>query len=295
MIISLVSIIVPCYNQAQYLEEALQSIFDQTYENWECIIVNDGSLDNTEEIVKKWIIKDSRFKYFYKENGGLSSARNLGLENAKGEYIQFLDSDDYIAKTKLQLSIAELQHEDKNIVISNFKMFSQSISDLGESSCDLKLEYFNFKNILFGWDYDFNIPIHCGFFQKSFFDDFRFPEALKAKEDWVMWLSFFKKQHNVYFLNSSLAYYRLHENNMTKDVKHMETNSLKVLSYLKEIVPKGDFIDYLFFILEKRQEKINALDLKIYKMQNSNGYKFLEKLKKMSIVSFLYNKIKSHN
>lgn len=66
-----VSVIVPCYNQAKYLSEALQSVLDKTYENWECIIVNDGSPDNTEEVAKQWVEKDSRFKYFYKENGGL--------------------------------------------------------------------------------------------------------------------------------------------------------------------------------------------------------------------------------
>ena len=75
----LVSIIVPCYNQAQYLPETLDSVLAQTYPYWECIIVNDGSPDNTEEIAKHYCEKDSRFKYVYKENGGLSSARNVSL------------------------------------------------------------------------------------------------------------------------------------------------------------------------------------------------------------------------
>lgn len=75
--LSLISVIVPCYNQAQYLDECLQSVLDQTYQNWECIIVNDGSPDNTEEIALRWTKKDSRFRYLKKENEGLSSARNL--------------------------------------------------------------------------------------------------------------------------------------------------------------------------------------------------------------------------
>ncbi len=90
----LISVIVPCYNQAQYLEECLQSVLDQTYQNWECIIVNDGSPDHTEEIAKRWLEKDNRFRYIYKDNGGLSSARNAGIREAKGEYLFFLDSDD---------------------------------------------------------------------------------------------------------------------------------------------------------------------------------------------------------
>lgn len=83
----LISVIVPCYNQAQYLDECLQSVVEQTYPNWECIIVNDGSPDNTEEIALQWTEKDSRFIYIKKENGGLSSARNAGLEIAKGKWI----------------------------------------------------------------------------------------------------------------------------------------------------------------------------------------------------------------
>ncbi|MFV8358229.1 glycosyltransferase family 2 protein, partial [Flavobacterium sp. XS1P32] len=87
-----VSIIVPCFNQAQYLSEALKSVLEQTYENWECIIVNDGSPDDTKQIAQKWVEKDSRFKYIFKENGGLSSARNEGINYAKGTFILPLDA-----------------------------------------------------------------------------------------------------------------------------------------------------------------------------------------------------------
>ena len=74
-----ISIIVPCYNQAQYLDECLQSALDQTFQNWECIIINDGSPDETEEFAKNWTEKDARFLYFKKENGGVSFARNFGI------------------------------------------------------------------------------------------------------------------------------------------------------------------------------------------------------------------------
>ena len=84
-----ISIIIPCYNQAHFLDQALQSVLNQTYLNWECLLINDGSTDETEIISNKWIKKDPRFKYFYKENGGLSSARNFGLDNAEGDCIVF--------------------------------------------------------------------------------------------------------------------------------------------------------------------------------------------------------------
>lgn len=89
-----VSIIVPCYNLAQYLDEALQSIYNQTYIDWECIIVDDESQDHTKEVAQNWVAKDSRFVYLYKENEGVSSARNFGIEKANSEYILTLDADD---------------------------------------------------------------------------------------------------------------------------------------------------------------------------------------------------------
>ncbi len=96
------SIIVPVYNVEKYLEKCLESILNQTFKDFEAIIVNDGSTDNSQEIIDKYVNKDQKiFKSFKKENGGLSDARNFGIERAKGEYIVFLDSDDYIDENLL--------------------------------------------------------------------------------------------------------------------------------------------------------------------------------------------------
>lgn len=92
----MVSVIVPCYNQAIYLPEALNSLLGQTYQCWEAIVVNDGSPDETEKVALEYTWKDSRIKYVFKENGGLSSARNKGIELAQGEFILPLDADDII-------------------------------------------------------------------------------------------------------------------------------------------------------------------------------------------------------
>ena len=101
----IISVIVPVYNAESFLDETLQSVLSQTYENWECIIVNDGSTDNTESIAKRWCKRDARFRYFYKENGGLSSARNLGIKYSNADYIAFLDSDDVLTKNSLEIRI----------------------------------------------------------------------------------------------------------------------------------------------------------------------------------------------
>lgn len=124
----LISIIVPCYNQARYLSEALESVLVQTYSCWECIIVNDGSTDNTEEVSRKWLSQDGRFKYIYKKNGGLSSARNAGLELAAGEYIQLLDADDLLEINKIGHQMAFLSTVEKtaHVLVSGYRYFQDS-------------------------------------------------------------------------------------------------------------------------------------------------------------------------
>ena len=277
-----VSIIVPCYNQAQYLSEALQSVLGQTYENWECIIVNDGSPDNTKEVAQEWVKKDSRFIYLYKENGGLSSARNAGLDIAKGDYVQFLDADDILQVEKLEVTlkkvekIADFSHK---IVITNFRMFIDDIHLSSNPFCELKQEYFTFQQLLIGWDYLFNIPIHCGFFQKDFFVSFRFPENLKAKEDWIMWLSFFKMEPNVVFVDKVLAYYRIQSHSMTNNRQFMNEALLEALIYIDSMVTKEMFHTLLLTRLKLSFTELNSFEKKYRKVKNSNSFKVGLKIK----------------
>lgn len=270
----LVSIIVPCYNQAQYLDEALQSVLDQTYKHWECIIVNDGSQDNTEEVSEKWCEKDNRFKYFFQENKGLSSARNAGLEVAKGEYIQFLDSDDCIVKTKLAVSLQSLnsaKNKDVKVAISNFSMFVYDTEKTSGPYCILNEQLFNFKSLLYEWDESFTIPIHCGLFEFSLFNSFRFPEELKAKEDWVMWVSLFHKDCRSIFINEPLAYYRRNLGSITM-TKDMLPDQLKAYTYFKGILSEEEF-NRLSVVLISRYYKSNQeLKHKWRVIKESNTY-----------------------
>ena len=98
----LISIIVPIYNVENYLRHCLDSIQKQTYQNFECLLINDGSPDNSAGICREYVEKDSRFRYFEKENGGLSSARNVGIEKSSGVYITFVDSDDWLDSDYLE-------------------------------------------------------------------------------------------------------------------------------------------------------------------------------------------------
>ena len=94
----LISIIIPVYNVEKYLKECVDSVRKQTYKNLEIILIDDGSKDNSGKLCDELAKEDNRIKVIHKENGGLSDARNVGIENATGEYIQFIDSDDFVEK-----------------------------------------------------------------------------------------------------------------------------------------------------------------------------------------------------
>jgi glycosyltransferase involved in cell wall biosynthesis len=246
-----VSIIVPCYNQAQYLDIALQSVFDQSFQNWECLIVNDGSPDHTSAIANNWVAKDSRFVYLHKENGGVSSARNLGIEKAKGEYLQFLDSDDFLEREKLELCLQEIENnKDVNLVISNFRMFTDNPQITSEPFCCLNAQLFTLENALFKWNESFSIPIHCGLFYSSLFSTLRFPENLAAQEDWIVWVSIFKRGCNTFFLDKPLALYRLNPASRML-TKGFGDDQIKACDYFSNYLSEEEFKSFSILLIAR--------------------------------------------
>jgi len=268
---NLVSIIIPCYNQAKFLDDALNSVFHQKHENWECIIVNDGSVDNTEQVVNYWVEQDARFNYIYKNNSGLSSARNKGLEIAKGDYIQFLDADDFIEQNKLRISLEKIKnHYDLDIVISNFNLYNNDNRAFFPPYCNLNQEQLNYKTILMEWDKSFTIPIHCGFFKRKLFKEFRFPEHIKAKEDWLMWVSIFNGGAKAEFINQKLAFYRIHGSSMTQS-KSMKADFMKAYIYLEDIISQEDYKAYTLSLISRLYDSQSLLkkelrEIKQYKI-----------------------------
>jgi hypothetical protein len=243
MNVPLISIIIPCFNQGEFLNETLLSVYNQSYPHWECLIINDGSTDNSENIAKTWVNKDHRFKYFYKNNNGVSAARNFALKKINGNYIQFLDADDLLDIRKLELSLNALdtsQSENKQIVISNFRMFSDNANVTSEPYCSLNKALFTYENLLYKWNESFSIPIHCGFFETSLFDTIRFPENLTAQEDWIVWVKLFKLNIEVVFLDKPLAFYRQNPNSRTM-TKSLFEDQIKAYEHLKEILDEKEF------------------------------------------------------
>ena len=235
----LVSVIIPCYNQARYLPDALNSVLAQTYPNWECIIINDGSSDDTELVAQAWVLKDSRFKYIKKENGGLSSARNAGLRAATGSYLQFLDADDVIHPDKFTLQIETLENTDEN-AISISSYFASNETDLTQANpsryLNPRFQTSNFLHeLITDWEIRLSIPVHCFLFKSAVFrnNNILFDERLPNHEDWDCWMNIFKLNPEVKFIDVQLATYRIREGAMCYDGGHMKQGHLQAIDNQK--------------------------------------------------------------
>lgn len=277
---NLVSIIIPCYNQGEFLNETLTSVFNQTYTNWECIIVNDGSLDNTEEIAKKWTEKDSRFISFYKENGGVSSSRNLGIETSKGDFIQFLDADDLLADDKIAISIDAVQEHKVEIVCSNYLMFIDSLNNPQPSFSQIENFEFNFYNLARYWNNGFTIPIHCWFFKASLLEDIQFPIGLTAQEDWVTWLRIFQKSPKTFYISKQLAFYRNNIKGRTK-IRGFFDETLDAIHFLKPFLNEAEFKTLYEVVIIRYNEGMLYWRNREINLKKSNTYQFGLLCKKM--------------
>lgn len=285
----LVSIIIPCYNQGKYLNEALESVYNQTESDWECIIIDDGSTDNTKDIGCLWQEKDNRFKYFYKINGGVSSARNFGLNVAVGKYIQFLDCDDVLDSLKFELSLEQLnlpKNNDVKMVISNFKMLSEDGKKKSPPFCQINKDSITFDNFLYNF---FSIQLQCGFFNSELFEaDIRFPEELSAQEDWVVWLKLLKNRPNVLFIDIALAYYRINPQSRMNTLG-AGNNQIKVLSTLKEILTYEEYHKFSVNITTKYFNLMELHKENLIKLKKTKTYKIGYFIKKILVKTKVIN------
>lgn len=236
----LISIIIPCYNQGMYLPATLDSVLKQSYNHWECIIVIDGSLDNSEIIAIDYRQKDARFKILKKANGGLSSARNAGIKDSKGKFIQLLDSDDLLEEDKLKFAIEIYQssviQDNKTIVYSGMRYFEdfkpEFLKILGRNnfighveltqndSLKSQFELIQARNLC---------VISAPLYPKEVFINELFDENLKALEDWDFQFRCIKNKYKFHYSNdkSSKTLIRLHNHSMMRDQKFMDENFSK--------------------------------------------------------------------
>lgn len=206
----LVSVIIPIYNTEKYITRAVNSVLGQTYQNFEIILVNDGSSDNSEDVCKQLVHEEQKIRYLFQKNQGVSVARNYGLENAKGEYIFFLDSDDAWKETLLQIVINAFLKFDCDMVRFNFESRAPVYISSGELesrewSCrDLLIQYYNDNDLYL------NISSCCfGAYRKSLIQKYglNFDNRLSNGEDGKFVLQYCLECKRIYFLKQRLYDY----------------------------------------------------------------------------------------
>ena len=176
-----ISIITPCYNAEPYIARTIQSVQNQTITDWEMIIVDDGSNDNSADIIKDFASKDARIKLLQKENGGSASARNMGLAIAQGEFIQFLDADDTIEPTKIERQITLIEQELLDVTYSDYCMVNED-----GTHEDKKGHTFNLFKLLIGWGLFGTIPFHAFIYRHEFLRQNKILSSseIREREDW---------------------------------------------------------------------------------------------------------------
>ncbi|ORO96101.1 glycosyltransferase family 2 protein [Streptococcus mitis] len=284
---ALISIIVPIYNVEKYLRQCLDSVLNQTYQNFECLLINDGSPDNSAGICKEYVDKDARFHYFEKENGGLASARNFGIKYSKGKYITFIDSDDWVESDYLEVLYSKIKEYNTDFVISSYKKFDmdedcfylhiwdQDYYEKIWTSQELLTQLPNLEN------YDGSYTVSWGkLFKRSLFDEILFNEQRKFGEDFECSFKLYLSMTSCLYIHKALYNYRLHSESMLGQVvterQLMDDIEIRVgrLPYL--IVRGIDSSPYISNLKSFIQYRINEKEK--VGLENSNAIQMYQEI-----------------
>ncbi|TWO34381.1 glycosyltransferase family 2 protein [Seonamhaeicola sediminis] len=214
---SLISIIIPTYNRASIIGETLQSILEQTYTNWECLVVDDSSTDNSEAVVKKYTDVDKRIKFYKRpvnRSKGANACRNYGFELSKGKYINWIDSDDIMHPDKLLKQVEVLEQSDLNYSICKSYVFESTI----ENITGLKSRYIATTNPFQAFiSKHIIIPVQAAVFKRSFLieNNYTYNESLQAGQEWLFLAKILFNYPNYVAINEPLDYIRNHPNNIS--------------------------------------------------------------------------------
>lgn len=231
-----VSIIVPCYNVEKYVEECLLSIYEQTYKDYEVILINDGSTDNTEKILIKYLNKYPNVtQYIYQKNSGLSSARNAGIINSKGLYICFIDSDDKLTKDSVLKRVEVLEKDNSISLVYSNSYIIQKDGIIKETMKNKVGE--TYSGLIFHKLLDYNFIIMPTVMIRSDVTKLvgMFDSNLKRVEDYELWLriSYYKKKFQ--YIDDILAYYRIREDSLSSNLNEMD---LTIIQVYKSVLKK---------------------------------------------------------
>ena len=206
----LVSIITPCYNSEKFLDECISSVLNQTYQNWEMLIVDDNSSDNSSILINSYSKKDERIKPLYlNDNIGAAMARNKAISKAKGKYLAFLDSDDVWLPKKLEIQTNFMKKNNYSFVFSSYSVISDDEKPNYTISVPEKITYKRYlKNTIIG--------CLTVMLDKEKFKKIEMPN-LRSSHDMALWLNLLKQEKYAYGIAQDLAIYREHKSSNTSN------------------------------------------------------------------------------
>lgn len=263
-----ISVVVPCYNQAKYMRDALDSVLASTFQDWECVIVNDGSKDETIQIAREYEQKDARFHVVDIPNGGLANARNVGIRHSHGKYILPLDSDDKIGDKYLALAVEHLERHPETKLAYCYCHFFDDISGFRF------LPDYSYQTLL--WQ---NVFFPACIYRRSDYNKTNGynPNMKHGHEDWDFWLSLLSPYDKVYRIPEVQFYYRKHGVSMIDGtIKRLsETNRQLVLNHLDIYTPfLGDMIAWHNELLHYKGSYLALLKSPTYRLGNFLLYPF---------------------
>lgn len=239
----------PCYNAGRYIKESIDSVLAQTYENWELLITDDASKDNSIEIIQCYCEKDSRINVLVsRQNQGIAKTRNLSIERAKGRFIAFLDNDDLWMPGKLEKQV--------NFMLENGYSFTYAGYELIDNDGASMNKVILTQGVMDYGRYSRNTIIGCGtvMIDRDITGDFRMPQN-DTSDDMALWLSLMRKGFNAYPLNEVLLKYRITNNSASSRKLKAASDVWKVyrinegMSWMKSA---SCFVGYAFNAVKKR-------------------------------------------
>lgn len=249
MIKGMVSVIVTCYNQEHCIIRTLESVSQQTYTNWECIVIDDESSDNSNQVVQKYIENDKRFKLIRHPNKGLAGSRNAGFKHAQGEYIQFLDGDDTFLPEKLSSQVSAFsKNQNAMVCICKYRFYIESSQSYKYQEFE-KLNSEPLEQLIYKWNMGVSFTPHSPLYKRAIWA----PEEVPFQEDyhywcedWVFNVLLAMRGHEYIILHEVLCNYHMHEENYTSDKKALITSAMHAAMYLHPKLPEKyqkDFIE----------------------------------------------------
>ena len=259
----LISIIIPVYKVEKYLRNCLDSVLAQTYQNWEAILVDDGSPDNCPAIIEEYAAREARFRTVHRENGGQSAARNSGLRTVQGDFVTFLDSDDFIHPDCLQTLMEIAQATDADIVQCSFVK--------GQATkfpkVDFKPGVVIYDNHSIFTEFVAKVMPWCKLYKRYVVEGIEFPEGIINEDDWTNWKHYYRAK-TIAVTQQPLWYYTINPKSIMAQLsKDPDTRFIDAYKQRIEFFDKENQPD---LVGASRIQLLKALSLQVGK-KNKNG------------------------